>query len=53
MLKTFEQKQQLIRETRLQNYCASLKLEGLNPPENPIVLSKAELLKKYKNISVV
>ena len=53
MLKTIEQKKKYIQATRLQNYRASLKLEGLSPSATTPTLSKDQILQKYKNKSVV
>ncbi|OTG98956.1 YhfG family protein [Acinetobacter sp. ANC 4973] len=51
MLKTIEQKKIYIQATRLQNYRASLKLEGLSPSSAPSTLSKDQILQKYKKFS--
>ncbi len=51
MLHTLEQKKKYIQATRLQNYKASLKLEGVNPSPNAPTLSKAQILEKYKKFS--
>lgn len=50
MLNTLEQKK-YIQATRLQNYQASLKLEGINPSSTAPALSKAQILQKYKKFS--
>lgn len=55
MLKTIEQKKKYIQATRLQNYRASLKLEGLSPSTTTSTttstLSKDQILQKYKKLS--
>ena len=51
MLNTLEQKKKYIQATRLQNYQASLKLEGINPSSTAPALSKAQILEKYKKFS--
>lgn len=51
MLKSTEQKKKHIQATRLQNYQASLKLEGITTPDNLTQLSKAQILQKYKKYS--
>lgn len=51
MLQTLEQKKKYIQATRLQNYQASLKLEGINPSPTAPALSKAQILQKYKKFS--
>ncbi|MDM1769972.1 YhfG family protein [Acinetobacter indicus] len=51
MLQTLEQKKKYIQATRLQNYQASLKLEGITPSAMPSGLSKAQILEKYKKYS--
>lgn len=49
MLKTTEQKKIYIQKTRLKNYQASLKLEGMMASaSNQTQLSKAQILQKYK-----
>jgi cell filamentation protein len=48
VLKTTEQKKKYIQETRLQNYLASLKLEGITATGNIAQLNKAQILQKYK-----
>ena len=49
MLKTTEQKKIYIQKTRLKNYQASLKLEGIIASTgNSTQLSKAQILQKYK-----
>ena len=51
MLKTTEQKKKYIQDTRLQNYLASLKLEGITATGNVAQLNKAQILQKYKKYS--
>ena len=51
MLKTIEQKKKYIQATRLQNYRANLKLEGLSPSATTPTLSKDQILQKYKKHS--
>ena len=51
MLKTIEQKKKYIQATRLQNYRASLKLEGLSHSTTTSTLSKDQILQKYKKLS--
>ena len=48
MLNTLEQKKKYIQATRLQNYQASLKLEGINSTAPQNTLSKSQILEKYK-----
>jgi hypothetical protein len=40
-----------IQATRLQNYRANLKLEGLSPSATTATLSKDQILQKYKKLS--
>ena len=40
-----------IQDTRLQNYLASLKLEGITASGNVAQLNKAQILQKYKKYS--
>ncbi|EKK08799.1 PF10832 family protein [Acinetobacter baumannii OIFC0162] len=51
MLKSTEQKKKHIQATRVQNYQASLMLEGITPSVNLTQLSKAQILQKYKKYS--
>ena len=51
MLMKKKKKKKYIQETRLQNYQASLKLEGMTTLGNPTQLSKAQILQKYKKYS--
>ena len=51
MLQTLEQKKKYIQATRLQNYQASLKLEGIQPSSTAPTLDKAQILEKYKKLS--
>ena len=51
MLKTIEQKKKYIQATRVQNYQASLKLEGITTTAQTTQQSKAEILQKYKKYS--
>jgi hypothetical protein len=51
VLKTTEQKKKYIQDTRLQNYLASLKLEGIITSGNIAQLNKAQILQKYKKYS--
>ena len=51
MLKSNEQKKKYIQATRLQNYQASLKLEGITTSGNLTQLCKAQILQKYKKYS--
>lgn len=51
MLKTLKQKKKYIQATRLQNYQASLKLEGLTASANAPTLSKDQILQKYRKFS--
>lgn len=54
MLKTIEQKKTYIQKTRLKNYQASLKLEGLMvSTSNATQLSKAQILQKYKQYAEI
>ncbi|GEM_PF-3501607 len=47
---SLEDKKFLIRQTRLENYMASLKLEGFKTCYDvPRSLTKEELIKKYKH----
>lgn len=51
MLQTLEQKKKYIQATRLQNYQASLKLEGIQPSSTAPTLDKVQILEKYKKLS--
>ena len=51
MLQTLEQKKKYIQATRLQNYQASLKLEGIQLSSTAPTLDKAQILEKYKKFS--
>jgi hypothetical protein len=51
VLNTIEQKKKYIQATRLQNYRASLKLEGLSPSTTTSTLNKDQILQKYKKLS--
>ena len=48
MLKTLEQKKIYIQATRIKNYQASLKLEGIDSTAPQNTLSKSQILEKYK-----
>lgn len=48
MLVTTEQKKKYIQATRLKNYQASLKLEGLKSATTADDLTKTQILQKYQ-----
>lgn len=48
MLVTTEQKKRYIQATRLKNYQASLKLEGLKSSTTSEALTKTQILQKYQ-----
>ena len=45
--KTFEEKVEFIRATRLQNYKESLRLEGITVTDIDLNQTKEEIIKKY------
>ncbi|MHA3061974.1 YhfG family protein [Acinetobacter sp. ANC 4636] len=51
MLVTTEQKRKYIQATRLKNYQASLKLEGLKSTTTSEDLTKNQILQKYQAVT--